>query len=129
MDIRSIEKKTSLLQNLQIGANTMDNPNDPLAAHLDKYSAHRKVFVEPVPPLYNRLRKNLVAMPNTTFINAAVSNKTEGVHWPLNWMMPKVVYVRMPFRPTVLSLMSHPVIALYAHLIRGPPRSTSPKQG
>lgn len=69
-----------LAEQLQIGANTMDNPNDPFSVHLGRYSQHRKVFVEPIPVLFQKLTKNLAHMPNATFVNAAISNKTEGGH-------------------------------------------------
>ncbi|CAL8471665.1 g11207 [Coccomyxa elongata] len=62
---------------LQIGANTMDNPNDPFLVHLGKYNHHRKVFMEPIPAYFQKLKQNLASMPNTTFINAAISS-TQG---------------------------------------------------
>ena len=56
----------------------MDNPNDPFLVHLGKFNNHRKVFVEPIPGLFQKLKNNLASMPNTTFINAAVNSAAEG---------------------------------------------------
>ena len=47
---------------LQIGANTMDaalNGNDPVIALLDGIPSWTKLFVEPIPPLFQRLERSV----------------------------------------------------------------------
>lgn len=61
---------------LQIGANTMDaalNGNDPLMGLLERIPTWRKLFVEPIPPLYQKLESNVRRWPNATAINLAIS--------------------------------------------------------
>ncbi|BDA47050.1 hypothetical protein COCOBI_09-5050 [Coccomyxa sp. Obi] len=56
----------------------MDNPNDPFLLQLGKYEHHRKVFMEPIPAYFQKLKQNLASMPNTTFVNAAISSTPGG---------------------------------------------------
>ncbi len=50
----------------------MNNSNDPLLSMLDRYEAFKKVFVEPVPPLFDQLQKNMAHLSDTTFVNVAI---------------------------------------------------------
>ena len=63
----------------QVGSNTMNNSNDPLLSMLDRYEAFKKVFVEPVPPLFDQLQKNMAHLSDTTFVNVAISTDGKGV--------------------------------------------------
>lgn len=56
----------------------MNNSNDPLISSLDRYGAYRKVFVEPIPPLFEQMQKNLAHLSEATFVNAAISSAGEG---------------------------------------------------
>lgn len=78
---------------MQIGANTMDNPNDPFLVHLGKYNHHRKVFMEPIPAYFQKLKQNLASMPNTTFINVAISSTQGGVCSPRHKLFWRVKLV------------------------------------
>lgn len=62
---------------LQIGSNTIDplaNSNDPMLQFLPKFSNWRKIFVEPIPPLFKELQKNILHYGNATAITAAISH-------------------------------------------------------
>jgi len=54
----------------------MNNSNDPFRNKIENFDGYRKVFVEPIPPLFEQLKKNLVHLPDTTFVNAAVVAET-----------------------------------------------------
>lgn len=60
---------------VQIGANTMDNKNgnDPLKLYLGRIAGWRKIFVEPVPTLYEGLKHSIRQWPNSTAVNVAIS--------------------------------------------------------
>ena len=63
---------------LQIGANTLDplghtyQVEDPLLQYLPLFDAYRKVLVEPIPPLFEKLKNNTKNMPHTELVNAAI---------------------------------------------------------
>jgi FkbM family methyltransferase len=60
---------------LQIGANTLDktqNRNDPFMKVLPHFSSYRKIFVEPLPHLSKKLRKNTRKFPNSIVVEAAI---------------------------------------------------------
>jgi len=71
---------------LQIGANTLDPDGnkdeifDPLQGFLPLFESYRKVFVEPVPSLFQKLEHNTRGMPNVHLVNAAIvdTNSTTG---------------------------------------------------
>lgn len=66
---------------LQIGANTLDPDGasqkifDPLLGMLPSFKGYRKVFVEPIPRLYEQLMRNVekMGLQNTTCVNAAIT--------------------------------------------------------
>ena len=73
--LRTIFKNKPTGTWLQIGANTLDpvkNGNDPLMKLLNEIPKWSKYFVEPIPIIYNQLRENVKAWPNSVAINAAI---------------------------------------------------------
>eukprot|EP01031_Cornospumella_fuschlensis_P040098 gene40098-48864_t len=60
---------------LQIGANTLDpvdNFNDPVMNLMPRIPQWSKYFVEPIPILYDQLKENIKAWPNSHAINVAI---------------------------------------------------------
>lgn len=76
--ISAIPRMSSRGTWLQIGANTLDpkgstyQVDDPLLRYLPSFSDFRKVFVEPVPPLFEQLKKHTQNIPNADLVNAAI---------------------------------------------------------
>ena len=63
---------------LVIGAN--DGPTtDPVFPLMRENPQWRGTFVEPVPYLFEKLKKNYASNPNCTFVNAAVSTESGGL--------------------------------------------------
>lgn len=91
--ISAIPKTFSSGTWLQIGANTLDplghtyQVEDPLLQYLPLFDAYRKVLVEPIPPLFEKLKNNTKHMPNTELVNAAIvadhsANKSVTMYCP-----------------------------------------------
>ncbi len=49
------------------------NTNDLLKGYLNRLPGWKKVFGEPIPPLYGKLRNSVKQWPNSTAINVAIS--------------------------------------------------------
>jgi len=68
--------------------------------------SHTKVFVEPVPPIYNRLQKNLAGMQNVVALNKAVRGAKQGPQlglfcWDLDMIQQTVQHGAKPLPPQV----------------------------